>query len=369
MADHDLPPLLGESPAFMALTEQISRVAPLDRPVLVIGERGTGKELVAARLHFLSRRWGGPFVKLNCAALAESLLETELFGHEAGAFTGAVKRRSGRFEIADGGSLFLDEIAAASQAVQEKLLRAIEYGAFERVGGNATLTVDVRVIGATNEDLPAAAAAGRFRADLLDRLAFEVITLPPLRARPEDIPLLARHFGREMAKELDWPQFPDFSEAAMGRLLDHSWPGNVRELRNVVERSVARGSPDAVIDAVVIDPFDSPYPLATSLLTTSAASAKALPGRETAGREPPGGPVGAILSDPARAFDLRDALKRVEHDLLQQALAAQRYNQRATARQLGLTYDQLRGRLRKHDLLGDGLLGDGTDDGTGPEAA
>src|SRR3546814_467441 len=166
--------------------------------------------------------------------------------------------------------------------------RAIEYGAFERVGGNATLTVDVRVIGATNEDLPAAAAAGRFRADLLDRLAFEVITLPPLRARPEDIPLLARHFGREMAKELDWPQFPDFSEAAMGRLLDHSWPGNVRELRNVVERSVARGSPDAVIDAVVIDPFDSPYPLATSLLTTSAASAKALPGRETAGREPPG---------------------------------------------------------------------------------
>src|SRR3546814_756112 len=216
MADHDLPPLLGESPAFMALTEQISRVAPLDRPVLVIGERGTGKELVAARLHFLSRRWGGPFVKLNCAALAESLLETELFDHEAGAFTGAVKRRSGRFEIADGGSLFLDEIAAASQAVQEKLLRAIEYGAFERVGGNATLTVDVRVIGATNEDLPAAAAAGRFRADLLDRLAFEVITLPPLRARPEDIPLLARHFGRAMAKALDWPQFPDFSEAAMG---------------------------------------------------------------------------------------------------------------------------------------------------------
>src|SRR3546814_6408839 len=136
----------------------------------------------------------------------------------------------------------------------------------------------------------------------------------------------------------------------MGRLLDHSWPGNVRELRNVVERSVARGSPDAVIDAVVIDPFDSPYPLATSLLTTSAASAKALPGRETAGREPPCGPVGAILSDPARAFDLREALKRVEHDLLQQALAVQRYNQRATARKLGLPSDHLRGRLRKPAL-------------------
>src|SRR3546814_6901306 len=151
MADHDLPPLLGESPAFMALTEQISRVAPLDRPVLVIGERGTGKELVAARLHFLSRRWGGPFVKLNCAALAESLLETELFGHEAGAFTGAVKRRSGRFAIAYGGSLFPDEIAAAIQAVQEKLLRALEYGTLARGGGNAPLAVAARATDPTHE--------------------------------------------------------------------------------------------------------------------------------------------------------------------------------------------------------------------------
>ena len=365
MADPDLPPLLGESPAFMALAEQISRVAPLDRPVLVIGERGTGKELVAARLHFLSRRWDGPFVKLNCAALAESLLETELFGHEAGAFTGAVKRRSGRFEIADSGSLFLDEIASASQAVQEKLLRAIEYGAFERVGGNATLNVDVRVIGATNEDLPAAAAAGRFRADLLDRLAFEVITLPPLRARPEDIPLLARHFGREMAKEMDWPQFPGFSEAALERLLAHDWPGNVRELRNAVERSVARGVPDEEIDAVVLDPFASPYPLATPPAAGQGAPARGSPAAQIPTAKPPtattgdaegrpaGSPVGGILSDPLRAFDLREAMKRVEHDLLQQALAAQRYNQRATARQLGLTYDQLRNRLRKHGLLGE----------------
>lgn len=351
MASPDLPPLLGESPAFLALSEQISRVAPLDRPVLVIGERGTGKELVAARLHFLSRRWGGPFVKLNCAALAESLLETELFGHEAGAFTGAVKRRSGRFEIADGGSLFLDEIAAASQAVQEKLLRAIEYGTFERVGGNATLAVDVRVIGATNEDLPAAAAAGRFRADLLDRLAFEVIALPPLRARPEDIPLLAGHFGREMAKELDWPQFPGFTKAAMAALLAHDWPGNVRELRNVVERSVARGAPDEAVAAVVVDPFDSPYALAAPLREAEARQ----PGVARPGGQPAAdaSPPGGILSDPTRAFDLRDTLRRVEHGLLQQALAAQRFNQRATARQLGLTYDQLRGRLRKHGLLGD----------------
>jgi psp operon transcriptional activator len=359
MVSPDLPPLLGESPAFLALAEEISRVAPLDRPVLVIGERGTGKELVAARLHFLSQRWGGPFVKLNCAALAESLLETELFGHEAGAFTGAVKRRSGRLELADSGSLFLDEIASASPAVQEKLLRAIEYGAFERVGGNATLNVDVRVIGATNEDLPAAAAAGRFRADLLDRLAFEVLTLPPLRARPEDIPLLARHFGRAMANELDWPQFPGFSDAALEQLLAHDWPGNVRELRNVVERSVARAGPDAEIDGLVIDPFASPYPLAASPAAAKRAPAQDLPiGGEaatagTAAGAAAGAPLGGLLSDPLRAFDLREAIKRVEHDLLQQALAAQRYNQRATARQLGLTYDQLRNRLRKHDLLGE----------------
>ncbi|MEQ8355640.1 MAG: phage shock protein operon transcriptional activator [Kiloniellaceae bacterium] len=352
MANLDLPPLLGESPAFMALAEQISRVAALDRPVLVIGERGTGKELVAARLHFLSQRWGGAFVKLNCAALAESLLETELFGHEAGAFTGAVKRRGGRFELADGGTLFLDEIAAASPAVQEKLLRVIEYGAFERVGGNATLEVDVRVIGATNEDLRVAAAAGRFRADLLDRLAFEVITLPPLRARTEDIPLLAGHFGREMAKELDWPQFPGFTKSAIAQLLDHDWPGNVRELRNAVERSVARGTPDATIAQFSLDPFDSPWALAApGALGGTLAGPSA--GAEARAEPQSGSPVGGILSDPSRAFDLRDALKRVEHDLLQQALAAQRYNQRATARQLGLTYDQLRNRLRKHGLPGE----------------
>ena len=352
MANIDLPPLLGESPAFMTLAEEISRVAPLDRPVLVIGERGTGKELVAARLHFLSRRWDGPFVKLNCAALAEGLLESELFGHEAGAFTGAVKRRGGRFEIADSGSLFLDEIASASAAVQEKLLRVIEYGAFERVGGNATLEVDVRVIGATNEDLPAAAAAGEFRADLLDRLAFEVITLPPLRARPEDIPLLASHFGREMARELDWPQFPGFTEAALERLLAHDWPGNVRELRNVVERAVARAGPEAAVDGIILDPFASPWPLVGS--PAEARRGAQAPAAETSTSEasrPAGAAVGGILSDPLRAFDLREALKRVEHDLLQQALSAQRFNQRATARQLGLTYDQLRNRLRKHGLL------------------
>ncbi len=358
MVSPDLPPLLGESPAFLALAEEISRVAPVDRPVLVIGERGTGKELVAARLHFLSQCWDGPFVKLNCAALAESLLESELFGHEAGAFTGAARRRAGRFELADSGSLFLDEIAAATPAVQEKLLRVIEYGAFERVGGNATVNVGVRVIGATNEDLPEAASAGRFRADLLDRLAFEVITLPPLRARREDIPLLADHFGREMAKELSWPQFPGFSPAALDQLLAHPWPGNVRELRNAVERSVARADPEAPIESVTLDPFASPYPLAASPRATSLEATRPRDAEPPVAEAPPAPdspaaapPKEGVLSDPLRAFDLREALKRVEHDLLQQALTAQRFNQRAPAKQLGLSYDQLRNRLRKHGLL------------------
>ena len=168
--DPELPTLVGEAPAFRAALAQVSRLAALDRPVLVVGERGTGKELVAARLTYLSPRWDQPFVKLNCATLAESLLDSELFGHEAGAFTGAVRRRLSRFEIADGGTLFLDEIAIASLAVQEKILRVIEYGSFERVGGNEVHHVDVRVIAATNVDLPALAESGHFRSDLLDRL-------------------------------------------------------------------------------------------------------------------------------------------------------------------------------------------------------
>src|ERR1700686_2756844 len=164
----ELPPLIGAAASFRAVLDQVSRVAPLDRPVLVVGERGSGKELVAARITYLSPRWDRPFVKLNCAALAESLLDSELFGHEAGAFTGAARRRLSRFELADGGTLFLDELAHASLAVQEKILRVIEYGAFERVGGNEPIHVDVRVVAATNLDLPTLAAEGKFRADLLE---------------------------------------------------------------------------------------------------------------------------------------------------------------------------------------------------------
>src|SRR5271168_435688 len=213
MASSDeMPTLVGEAPAFRAALAEVSRLAPLDRPVLVIGERGTGKELVAARLNFLSPRWEKPFIKLNCAALPDTLLDSELFGHEAGAFTGAQRRRPGRFELADRGTIFLDEIATASQAVQEKLLRIIEYGQFERVGGGEALQVDVRVVAATNVHLPDLAASGKFRADLLDRLSFDVITVPPLRARREDITILADHFAQKMTAELKREYFPGFTQ-------------------------------------------------------------------------------------------------------------------------------------------------------------
>ncbi len=320
----NLPPLIGEAPAFLDVMERVSLAAPLDRPVLVIGERGTGKELIAHRLHYLSKRWQGPFVELNCAALPETLLETELFGHEAGAFTGATQRRVGRIEVANGGTLFLDEIANATPKAQEKILRVIEYGTFERVGGNRTITVDVRVIGATTADLPAEAEAGRFRHDLLDRLSFDVLTLPPLRARTSDIVLLAEHFGRAMANELGWPKFPGFSGRVLAQLLQHRWPGNVRELRNVVERAVYQhDEPREPIDALVLDPFASPFrPFAAA----PVAAQEALPS------------------------DLKQALAEVETRLLTQALAEHRHNQKEAAAALGLGYHQFRNRLRKYGL-------------------
>jgi psp operon transcriptional activator len=339
----ELPPLVGQAPAFLDLMEQVSRVAPLDRPVLVIGERGTGKELVAARLHYLSSRWDRPLLRLNAAALPETLLESELFGHEAGAFTGAVRQRRGRFELADGGSLVLDEIASTSVALQERLLRVVEYGAFERVGGSATVQVDVRVIGAANVDLPSEAAAGRFRQDLLDRLAFDVLTLPPLRGRREDIPLLAEHFGRAMAHDLGWPAFPGFGAEALDTLLAHPWPGNVRELKNVVERGVYRaGAPGRRIARVEFDPFASPF---------RPAPARGEPGRADQSLPLPPRQDGAASPHAAAAMDFRQAVATYERQLLTDALARHRHNQRATAGALGLTYDQLRNQLRKHGLL------------------
>ena len=322
-------PLIGESPGFLEILERVSRVAQLNRPVLVIGERGTGKELIAARIHYLSPRWDRPFVKLNCAALAESLLETELFGHEAGSFTGAMRRRLGRFELANEGSLFLDELSNTSERVQEKVLRVIEYGELERVGGNDTIRTDVRIIGATNEDLPALAEQGQFRADLLDRLAFDVITLPPLRERREDILPLAQHFAVKMSGELGLELFQGFSEAARKALLDYRWPGNVRELKNVVERAVYTSlGDDRAISSINFDPFASPW----------------RPGADT--------PQTASEADslPADPYDFKEYIQNREIELLTSALEQCRFNQKKTAEFLGLTYHQLRGYLRKYEL-------------------
>ena len=229
---------IGESGAFLDAVEKASRAAPLDRPILVVGERGTGKELIAERLHRLSMRWDGPLVTLNCAAMPETLIEAELFGHEAGAFTGATKARTGRFEEADGGTLFLDELGTLSSGAQERLLRAVEYGEITRIGASRPVRVDVRIVAATNADLPKMADEGTFRADLLDRLSFEVVTLPPLRFREGDIPVLADYFGRRMAAEMEWPEWPGLGHLASEALARHKWPGNVRELRNVIERAV-----------------------------------------------------------------------------------------------------------------------------------
>lgn len=324
-------PLVGESPAFMEMLEHVSSIAPLNRPVLVIGERGTGKELVAARIHFLSRRWGENFVKLNCAALADTVLESELFGHEAGSFTGAQKKRVGRFELAHEGTLFLDELANISSGIQEKILRVIEYGEFERLGGNQVISVDTRIVGATNVDLPALAAAGGFRLDLLDRLAFDVITLPSLRHRQEDIAPLAEHFARRMAAELKHTLFPGFSNEALKALQNYPWPGNVRELKNVVERAVYRwGTSEEPIDIIQFDPFESPW----------RPGANAPQPAQTDSPEAPSGPL-----------DLKDTVKNFEIQLLNNALESCQFNQRKAAEHLGLSYDQLRGYLRKYKLL------------------
>ena len=331
---------IGQSGPFLDAVERASRAAALNRPVLVIGERGTGKELVAERLHRLSPRWAGPLVTMNCAALPETLIEAELFGHEAGAFTGATKARAGRFEEADGGTLFLDELATLSQGAQERLLRAVEYGEVNRIGSSRPIRVDVRIVAATNEHLPALVDRGRFRPDLLDRLSFEVITLPPLRAREGDIPVLADFFARRMAAELGWPRWPGFGKHAQEQLELYEWPGNVRELRNVVERAVYRwDETDRPVDAIQFDPFASPYRMSS------------MPERK---EEAPAG--GAAMPAPAPqpsmdCEDLRAACHAYERQLLEAALARCRFNQRATAAALKLTYDQLRHALRRHDLL------------------
>jgi psp operon transcriptional activator len=267
-----------------------------------------------------------PFIRWNCAACPPDLVESELFGHEPGAFTGATRRRLGRFEQADGGTLFLDEIGQMPMPVQEKVLRIVEYGAFERVGGEETIQTDVRIVAATNADLPRACREGRFREDLLDRLAFMVVHMPPLRDRGDDIPLLAAHFAARMSAELGRTAAPEIDSRSERTLRAHSWPGNIRELRNVVERAVVH-SREARLGAIDLDPFRQ----------APQVSGEA-PNWETAVDR---------LSIP---LDLSAFVEKVRRRFLDRALRESSFHQRRAAAMLGLTYHQFRALYRKCEL-------------------
>ncbi len=344
MTTSDRTGLIGEAPSFSAMLEHVSRAAKLVKPILVIGERGTGKELIASRLHYLSPRWEQPLIKVNCAALTETLLESELFGHQAGAFTGATRTHIGRFEQANGGTLVLDELGTIPPRMQEKILRVIEYGEFQRVGGSDTIRTDVRIVGATNEHLPRLAELGRFRADLLDRLAFDVIHVPPLRARPEDINTLAYHFAVNVTKELRRQFFPGFTADAKAALLGYAWPGNVRELKNAIERSVYRSeTPDQPINEILFDPFASPFNPAPPREPEQDDEQQ----ESTALTSAP-----ASLGVPA---DFRAAVADFERQVLRRALERAQFKQTVAAKILGLSYHQVRSLLRKHGLAKQGL--------------
>ena len=315
--------IVGISQAMSTVITKIERVAPVPRPVLVLGPRGTGKELVARAIHVESPRASEPYVTINCAAVAETLLESELFGHEPGAFTGATKLKEGKFELADGGTLFLDEIGNMSLEFQAKILRVLEYQRFERVAGSESIQVNVRVIAATNADLKQAITDGKFRADLYDRLAFEVINLPSLAQRLEDVPPLAIHFLNRFRQEVAGITVREISAGALDRLAAYDYPGNVRELKNIVERAVymATGEVLTEADVDVALPPEAASPAATGL-----------PFHDDARRP---------LDERVEAFEAwlcRDALERT------------RYKQKEAAQLLGITYDQFRQRYRKYGL-------------------
>ena len=307
--------LVSSSPLIQNLLAQVERIASIPRPVLIRGERGTGKELIAAALHYGSNRRARAFVKVNCAALSDTLLESELFGHEKGAFTGANKMRRGRFEAADGGTLFLDEIGNTSLDFQKNVLRVIEYQEFERIGGTQTIRVDVRVVAATNADLEREIASGQFRADLYDRLRFSVLQLPPLRERPEDIRPLVAYFTQQLCDEVPAIDRRPFAEDVLAKLETYAWPGNVRELKFAVERAlcVAQGAVVGVGD---------------------------LPSEVRGGR-------GVVLAE-GGSFD--EQVERVERGLLDGALAQVGGRQKDAAQHLGLTYDRFRHLLRKYQI-------------------
>jgi len=323
--DEDPEPLLiGESQQVRDVRRVIERVAPTPATVLITGESGTGKEIVARSLHRASAVRAGPFVKVNCAAIPEGLLESELFGYEKGAFTGAAARKPGRFELADGGTLFLDEIGEMPLAAQPKLLRAIQEGRFYRVGGTETVHVDVRLVAATNRDLRAEVTAGRFREDLFYRLHVVPIELPPLRARPDDIPMLARLFLERFAAKLG-RRVTGIDPAAMDMLRAHAWPGNIRELENAIERAIL------LCDGVTLMPRDLPPELATGIRPTPAATT-ATPLRER----------------------IRAATQRIERDAILEALRLTEGNVTRAAKELGLSRRGLQLKMKELDIEREG---------------
>ncbi len=311
---------LGESESFLEFQHRLGQAARVNRPVLLVGERGTGKELAARRLHFLSPKWDASFVALNCAALSPGLIESELFGHESGAFTGAASQRKGRFEEADGGTLFLDEIGLIPMVVQEKILRVVEYGSFQRVGSSKTINVKVRLLGATNQNLPQLCEEGLFKRDLLDRLSFEVLFIPPLRVRGGDIHILAEHFATRISRELGLNMTPIFSSKAKRLMSRYDWPGNIRELKNTIERAVYRKQ-GSIISELIIDPFQNPW------ISEATPQDK--------------------VSDKPR--NLKAAIHELEFTWLSEAMKLSGGHQGKAAKLLGLSYDQFRRLHRKYN--------------------
>ena len=301
--------LVGSSQPMVELRNKITAVASIPRPVLIRGERGTGKELVAAQIHYRGSRAAKPFVVVNCAAIHGELLESELFGHEKGAFTGAESRRIGRFEMADGGTLFLDEIGNMSVGFQEKILRVIEYQQFERVRGTETIRVDVRVVAATNSDLEQLMEQRKFRPDLYDRLTIQTIHTPPLRDHTADMPELVLHFLRRFSREVPSVTAERASDRAIERLVSYPWPGNIRELKNVVERAAILADGDS-IEAGHLELKN--------------------PGQES----------------PPRSFT--GQIEELEKSLIHDALERTAYSQIEAAKLLGMSYDQFRHYYRKY---------------------
>ncbi|GHA89065.1 sigma-54-dependent Fis family transcriptional regulator [Algimonas arctica] len=342
---------IGSGPTFMALMDRVSDYASTNRPVLIAGERGTGKELIASRVHFLSPRWEKENVHVNCAAFTEIELDRELFGQT---FMDGRVDTNGRFFEADSGTLFLDAIEMMPLRLQEKLMHTLEHGKVQATGELYNEEVDVRVVAATAVDLPSAVARGDFRADLLDRLAFHVLTLPPLRARTDDIAALVDHFGRSVARELGAEQFPGFTAEAQEEIRAHRFPGNVRELKNVVARSTVQAFLEdenltEPIDVINFDPFESPYrlrdarpPIAPP--TPTPVTPQAIDPEHVSPITPQPGPT------PAAPDNFTDRVMTFERRLIDEALRASHDHQGKAAERLALSYHQFRGLLRKHGL-------------------